>query len=196
MPCVRFIAKGPIARKSRGNPCVSIAAYTWVNRGAAEIRVTILNHVSFERKLLRRGKLNRKRRRQFVTVSELIFDVVIVFPNRRHDARSHFAIGIEHAVDVEINAIAEVFGHLEIYRRSIFSKGRLCDRIHDTAWTSTWHQNGIWSFDDLDAFDVIRRQRHTVAIRTREIDRKSTRLNSSHQIISYAVFCLKKKTHR
>src|SRR5438552_10422502 len=27
-------------------------------------------------------------------------------------------------------------------------------------------------------------------------DRKSTRLNSSHQIISYAVFCLKKKRHR
>src|SRR5258708_11898904 len=27
-----------------------------------------------------------------------------------------------------------------------------------------------------------------------ERDRKSTRLNSSHQIISYAVFCLKKKT--
>src|SRR5258708_31023756 len=27
-----------------------------------------------------------------------------------------------------------------------------------------------------------------------KLDRKSTRLNSSHQIISYAVFCLKKKT--
>src|SRR5438552_14946504 len=27
-----------------------------------------------------------------------------------------------------------------------------------------------------------------------QVDRKSTRLNSSHQIISYAVFCLKKKT--
>src|SRR5258708_18871596 len=27
-------------------------------------------------------------------------------------------------------------------------------------------------------------------------DRKSTRLNSSHQIISYAVFCLKKKKYR
>src|SRR5947208_5557143 len=27
----------------------------------------------------------------------------------------------------------------------------------------------------------------------RPVDRKSTRLNSSHQIISYAVFCLKKK---
>src|SRR5437763_11394889 len=28
----------------------------------------------------------------------------------------------------------------------------------------------------------------------REEDRKSTRLNSSHRCISYAVFCLKKKT--
>src|SRR5207247_10824804 len=31
------------------------------------------------------------------------------------------------------------------------------------------------------------------ADRTRRIDRKSTRLNSSHEWISYAVFCLKKK---
>src|SRR5207244_12212795 len=30
-------------------------------------------------------------------------------------------------------------------------------------------------------------------IRGAQADRKSTRLNSSHQIISYAVFCLKKK---
>src|SRR5258708_19700382 len=29
-----------------------------------------------------------------------------------------------------------------------------------------------------------------------EQDRKSTRLNSSHQIISYAVFCLKKKKNK
>src|SRR3712207_8977432 len=29
-----------------------------------------------------------------------------------------------------------------------------------------------------------------------ETDRKSTRLNSSHANISYAVFCLKKKKHR
>src|SRR5690606_42156256 len=28
------------------------------------------------------------------------------------------------------------------------------------------------------------------------LDRKSTRLNSSHVKISYAVFCLKKKTHK
>src|SRR5258708_31333292 len=35
--------------------------------------------------------------------------------------------------------------------------------------------------DALETLDVTR------------VDRKSTRLNSSHQIISYAVFCLKKK---
>src|SRR5438552_9665260 len=34
-----------------------------------------------------------------------------------------------------------------------------------------------------------------VRIRLSRPDRKSTRLNSSHQIISYAVFCLKKKTN-
>src|ERR1035438_9464016 len=32
--------------------------------------------------------------------------------------------------------------------------------------------------------------------RTEPIDRKSTRLNSSHLGISYAVFCLKKKKHK
>src|SRR5207249_812463 len=31
---------------------------------------------------------------------------------------------------------------------------------------------------------------------TRGLDRKSTRLNSSHVSISYAVFCLKKKNHK
>src|SRR5438034_4512809 len=32
--------------------------------------------------------------------------------------------------------------------------------------------------------------------RAMEQDRKSTRLNSSHTVISYAVFCLKKKKHK
>src|SRR5258708_23636804 len=34
-----------------------------------------------------------------------------------------------------------------------------------------------------------------LALRPDMTDRKSTRLNSSHQIISYAVFCLKKKKY-
>src|SRR2546430_3246377 len=39
------------------------------------------------------------------------------------------------------------------------------------------------------ALDVVFRMRH----QAEHIDRKSTRLNSSHSQISYAVFCLKKK---
>src|SRR3712207_7697380 len=38
-------------------------------------------------------------------------------------------------------------------------------------------------------------QRHREPERGRRQDRKSTRLNSSHANISYAVFCLKKKKH-
>src|SRR5438094_8292739 len=39
-----------------------------------------------------------------------------------------------------------------------------------------------------------RRPRCKLRRRARAADRKSTRLNSSHRTISYAVFCLKKKT--
>src|SRR5258708_17480549 len=38
-----------------------------------------------------------------------------------------------------------------------------------------------------------RNRRHERSCSWSSQDRKSTRLNSSHQIISYAVFCLKKK---
>src|SRR3712207_8595376 len=55
---------------------------------------------------------------------------------------------------------------------------------------------------DLTVLDrVLRRQlfdllKHPVVVATDAGDRKSTRLNSSHANISYAVFCLKKKiTH-
>src|SRR5258708_39610873 len=39
----------------------------------------------------------------------------------------------------------------------------------------------------------LQRTRTPHHLRSQTEDRKSTRLNSSHQIISYAVFCLKKK---
>src|SRR2546422_3781439 len=38
--------------------------------------------------------------------------------------------------------------------------------------------------------------RPTASFHLRRIDRKSTRLNSSHGYISYAVFCLKKKKNK
>src|SRR5689334_23622225 len=46
--------------------------------------------------------------------------------------------------------------------------------------------------------DLAREQHVAHARRDRggEVDRKSTRLNSSHSSISYAVFCLKKKKYK
>src|SRR5258708_17027040 len=63
-------------------------------------------------------------------------------------------------------------------------------------------QVGIVKFETSGVDRVVQREMHIVVqvcARRDELpgplrkDRKSTRLNSSHQIISYAVFCLKKK---
>src|SRR5438034_4554960 len=50
------------------------------------------------------------------------------------------------------------------------------------------------SIDDAGAEvpDVVSRHQRLIA----HVDRKSTRLNSSHTVISYAVFCLKKKNKK
>src|SRR5438034_6398717 len=60
-------------------------------------------------------------------------------------------------------------------------------------WTNSL--GTVWTIKADNTFDVVNPKRHiwgniTVA------DRKSTRLNSSHTVISYAVFCLKKKKHK
>src|SRR5690606_40937376 len=49
---------------------------------------------------------------------------------------------------------------------------------------------------DADALGELRLRHLAVAEAQRTEDRKSTRLNSSHVKISYAVFCLKKKKQR
>src|SRR5689334_24851631 len=48
--------------------------------------------------------------------------------------------------------------------------------------------NGARETRRVDAGDELKRE-----LDAHELDRKSTRLNSSHSSISYAVFCLKKK---
>src|SRR5438067_7243342 len=55
-------------------------------------------------------------------------------------------------------------------------------------------------FRSRPALGIRAARRHRAADRTAEVaagrDRKSTRLNSSHVSISYAVFCLKKKKNK
>src|SRR3712207_7933610 len=48
----------------------------------------------------------------------------------------------------------------------------------------------------LSGFDGVRREIARMTLERLLQDRKSTRLNSSHANISYAVFCLKKKNTR
>src|SRR5438034_4341223 len=48
----------------------------------------------------------------------------------------------------------------------------------------------------IESLPFQRRRDRSQFNRTCQTDRKSTRLNSSHTVISYAVFCLKKKTIR
>src|SRR6516225_12341616 len=50
--------------------------------------------------------------------------------------------------------------------------------------------------DDLGNASGMRRHHHHPFRQQHRLDRKSTRLNSSHMSISYAVFCLKKKNTR
>src|SRR5687768_1585159 len=56
--------------------------------------------------------------------------------------------------------------------------------------------DGAPAFTNREARALLQRHRHVQLRRDRRVvarDRKSTRLNSSHGYISYAVFCLKKK---
>src|SRR2546427_6038155 len=62
--------------------------------------------------------------------------------------------------------------------------GRL---MHGRRWSEGLHQAA-------EAKESVAVQEETQTLATITIDRKSTRLNSSHSQISYAVFCLKKKT--
>src|SRR5690554_2419740 len=70
------------------------------------------------------------------------------------------------------------FGKLaEIIQQYVKKGGKLY--IEGKLRTNEWEKDGI--------------KRYSTDIIANEIDRKSTRLNSSHVRISYAVFCLKKK---
>src|SRR2546430_5821604 len=65
----------------------------------------------------------------------------------------------------------------EIYTLSLHDALPICRAFMNTAMAATY----------------IRKSRSSSAMSMKGLDRKSTRLNSSHSQISYAVFCLKKK---
>src|SRR5690606_39660092 len=58
-------------------------------------------------------------------------------------------------------------------------------------YTASWNQAARRTTSGSPAYSASSSTRSRTAV-----DRKSTRLNSSHVKISYAVFCLKKKKHK
>src|SRR5438034_5134148 len=93
----------------------------------------------------------------------------------------------------------EVHLHLQLNRNRLAVQGGrlilplqhgLQRRIHEQRMSA--HHACL---DDIPVFIDHRLNNHCAPnVRlSRERDRKSTRLNSSHTVISYAVFCLKKK---
>src|SRR2546422_7648922 len=80
-------------------------------------------------------------------------------------------------------AVREDLDHVRIQQLMLFGDGPL-ERS----------DLGIGMDEGVDqVFQQARGQRNLIALEIHIGDRKSTRLNSSHGYISYAVFCLKKK---
>src|SRR5260221_10314660 len=77
---------------------------------------------------------------------------------------------------------------------TLFRSGLLGHQVDGAASAATACVGRIGALDDFHRFQVehLARAGRNVAHAVHE-DRKSTRLNSSHTVISYAVFCLKKK---
>src|SRR2546430_7135255 len=73
-------------------------------------------------------------------------------------------------------------------RLAMFPKvGERCERGHCNEPRSLYFRG---EFDGDRRAEIFAEEKQTLG---RYLDRKSTRLNSSHSQISYAVFCLKKK---
>src|SRR2546427_3660109 len=87
----------------------------------------------------------------------------------------------------------------EIYTLSLHDALPICYGSGMTCWRRLrdWNAAGVW--EQLHQAMLTRLREHDqidwsrASIDGSSVDRKSTRLNSSHSQISYAVFCLKKK---
>src|SRR3712207_8668962 len=90
-----------------------------------------------------------------------------------------------------------LFPYTTLFRSSPFQAGNRADDIGPTSFKGPAEVIGdevlVLHQEDAAAGQV-RLVRFHVAGCVHRRDRKSTRLNSSHANISYAVFCLKKKT--
>src|SRR5699024_12792702 len=80
---------------------------------------------------------------------------------------------------------------LDRYGTDIFTEPTIKGKLGMNAMKAKRHM-----YDHI-VYDSTNEQKFAEQLDTnKDVDRKSTRLNSSHVSISYAVFCLKKKKHK
>src|SRR5947208_10648384 len=112
----------------------------------------------------------------------------IVNPVGEHDQQSRAGIHVRITVEGHVDAfVARLLHECEHVGRATPRREALvevCDMATDTGAAA-----------NLDSLAKRIKKPISEAIAHVRVDRKSTRLNSSHQIISYAVLRLKKKTY-
>src|SRR5260221_2763276 len=90
-------------------------------------------------------------------------------------------------------------GESNVWQRVWIAKRKLKNRRRKkpSVWIGPWQEGRRRPSSIFSAatFDLVRCCLVWPFV-VRRLDRKSTRLNSSHTVISYAVFCLKKKNNR
>src|SRR2546426_6455416 len=85
-----------------------------------------------------------------------------------------------------------LFPYTTLFRSKIDGYGRGLSRPADAAIIG-FQDCAVLTYDYAGACAA---ELYIVKLERNRGDRKSTRLNSSHLVISYAVFCLKKKKYR
>src|SRR5690625_4324905 len=94
----------------------------------------------------------------------------------------------EENKDEEIAGSNNSLGKYSTKDEVIYGKLDMLGHVNNMYVVNTFHVTGPGKIVDYGDYTDIRN--------LTDLDRKSTRLNSSHVAISYAVFCLKKKTKK
>src|SRR5690606_34827606 len=132
--------------------------------------------------------LGRKASSDYITSQEKLFTAISNHTNKNWTLDSSKYIGrfllLNQIPDINIKGIyvvRDVRGVINSFNKQVQTPKNPINTIFYYLLTNIFGQLVCWMNKDV------------IKLKYEDLDRKSTRLNSSHVKISYAVFCLKKK---